>query len=128
MRSRNLRILVVTIIAGIALVLGACAEKPGERGERTTAAKPETAPAKKAAALPSPEAAAVIAQQLPTYPLRVCPVSGKELGAMGEPYNHVHEGRLVRFCCDGCIPDFNKDPAMYLAKIDAAAAAGARAN
>jgi YHS domain-containing protein len=63
---------------------------------------------------------AVIAEQLPTYPLSVCPVSGKELGKMGEPANHVYEGRLVRFCCSMCEGQFNEDPAAYVAKIDAA--------
>jgi hypothetical protein len=74
---------------------------------------------------PSADDAAVIAAQLPGYPLTTCPVGGKTLGSMGEPYHHVHEGRLVRFCCDGCLKEFNADPAAYLPKIDAAAAAGA---
>jgi YHS domain-containing protein len=65
--------------------------------------------------------AAVIEAQLPDYPLTVCPVSGKELGAMGEPYDHVSGTRLVRFCCGGCLEAFNDDPAAYLAKVDAAA-------
>jgi YHS domain-containing protein len=65
--------------------------------------------------------AAVIEAQSPDYPLGVCPVSGKELGAMGEPYDHVSGTRLVRFCCGGCVDTFNEDPAAYLAKIDAAA-------
>jgi hypothetical protein len=126
MRSSISPSLTIAMVVGIVLVAGACAEKPGARNEATAAAKREpAAAAEKATAAPSPEAASVIAQQVPTYPLRVCPVSGKELGSMGEPYNHVHEARLVRFCCDGCIEDFDKDPAMYLAKIDAAAAAGA---
>jgi hypothetical protein len=119
MRSHISSSLTVALTVGIALFLGACAEKPAARSEAPAPVQRE------AAAAPSPDAAAVIEQQLATYPLRVCPVSGKELGSMGEPYNHVHEGRLVRFCCDGCIPDFNQDPAMYIAKIDAAAAAGA---
>lgn len=71
--------------------------------------------------------AAVIAEQGPDYPLDVCPVSGNELGAMGEPYDHVHGTRLVRFCCGGCVDKFNEEPATYLAKIDAAAAAAAEA-
>jgi len=65
--------------------------------------------------------AAVIAAQLPAYPLSACPVSGRELGAMGEPYDYVSGTRLVRFCCGGCVDTFNEDPAAYLAKIDAAA-------
>ena len=69
--------------------------------------------------------AAVIEEQLPAYPLSVCPVSGRELGEMGDPYNHVHGTRLVRFCCGGCLDTFNEDPAQCIAQIDAAAAAEA---
>jgi hypothetical protein len=123
MRTTSSSNVVAAVVAAIALVTAACEQRSAERA---APAKPETAAvAKKAASAPSAEAAAVIAEQLPKYPLRVCPVSGKELGSMGDPYNHVHEGRLVRFCCDGCIPEFNEDPALHLAKIDAAAAAGA---
>lgn len=67
--------------------------------------------------------AAVIAQQLPDYPMDRCPVSGEKLGEMGEPYNHVQGTRLVRFCCGGCVDEFEGNPAKFLAKIDAAAAA-----
>jgi hypothetical protein len=67
--------------------------------------------------------AAVIAQQLPDYPMETCPVSGEPLGQMGEPYNHVHGTRLVRFCCDGCIGKFEDNPSAYFSRIDAAAAA-----
>lgn len=63
----------------------------------------------------------VIREQLPTYPLKTCVVGGEELGRMGEPVNHVQEGRLVRFCCTNCLKEFRKDPAKYLAKIDEAA-------
>jgi YHS domain-containing protein len=69
---------------------------------------------------PSPQDA-LIARQLPSYPLDTCPVSGEELGgAMGAPVEFVHEGRLVRFCCKQCIGEFKKDPAPFLGKIDAA--------
>jgi len=59
------------------------------------------------------------------YPLATCVVSGEELGSMGEPFDYVHKApgqpdRLVRFCCESCVKKFKKDPAKYLAKIDAA--------
>jgi hypothetical protein len=62
-----------------------------------------------------------------TYPLKTCVVSDEELGGMGDvvSYPHKAEGqadREVRFCCKMCIGSFKKDPASYLAKIDAAAA------
>ena len=37
---------------------------------------------------------------------------------MGDPIVHIHEGRQVKFCCKGCLPSFNKNPAKYLAKVD----------
>ena len=58
------------------------------------------------------------------YPLETCVISGEKLGSMGEPVNHVHRpaNRLVRFCCDGCVAAFKKEPAKFLTKIDEAAA------
>lgn len=53
-----------------------------------------------------------------TYPLNACVVSGMKLGSMGPPYVHTAEGREVRFCCKGCLPKFQKDPAKYLKKLD----------
>lgn len=59
------------------------------------------------------------------YPLDTCVVSGEALGSMGDAYVHVHkeEGkpdREVRLCCKGCLKKFNKAPAKYLEKLDAA--------
>lgn len=62
-----------------------------------------------------------------------CPVSGEELGAMGDAYEYVYkqEGkpdRVVKLCCKMCVATFKKDPAKYLAKLDSAAAAPAAAH
>ena len=54
------------------------------------------------------------------YPLATCPVSGEKLGSMGEAYDYVYAGQLVRFCCPGCIDDFNADPQGAMAKVSAA--------
>ncbi|MBI2432406.1 MAG: hypothetical protein HYV26_05995 [Candidatus Hydrogenedentes bacterium] len=54
------------------------------------------------------------------YPLDTCPVSGKKLGSMGEAVVKVYDGREVRFCCDGCPANFEKDQAASLAKLDQA--------
>jgi hypothetical protein len=56
-----------------------------------------------------------------------CPVSGEELGSMGDSYEYIHkeEGkpdRVVKLCCKMCVAKFKKDPAKYLAKLDAPAA------
>lgn len=68
------------------------------------------------------DAARVIAEQLPVYPMSTCLVSGEALGGedMGAPIDMVHEGRLVRLCCKGCVKTFNKDPLAILMKLDAA--------
>src|SRR6516165_2481752 len=55
--------------------------------------------------------------------LTTCPVSGDKLGEMGKPYVFVYEGQEVKLCCSNCKKDFDKDPAKYLKKIQAAAAA-----
>ena len=52
-----------------------------------------------------------------SYPLKVCVVSGKKLGGMGEPYVHDHNGTIVKFCCEPCLEEFNEDPDTYLAKL-----------
>jgi YHS domain-containing protein len=39
---------------------------------------------------------------------------------MGEPVIYEHEGREIRFCCKGCISRFEKEPALYLEKMDKA--------
>jgi YHS domain-containing protein len=81
------------------------------------------------AAQPAPTAApASIAEQKANYPLNVCAISSEALGSMGEPFDYVHQAagqpdRLVRMCCKGCVKTFKRDPAKYLARIDAAAKA-----
>jgi YHS domain-containing protein len=64
---------------------------------------------------------AVIKQQLPTYPLDTCVVSGHKLSASKTgPVNYVYKGRLVRFGSPKNIAEFNKNPEKYLAIIDKA--------
>lgn len=63
------------------------------------------------------------AQKADNYPLKTCVVSGEPLGSMGEFVNYVHKeagkpDRVVRFCCEGCIDDFKKEPAKFLKKLD----------
>lgn len=62
---------------------------------------------------------AMIRQQLMHYPLTTCAVRGGQLGGMGEPVNMIHDNRLVRFCCSGCIKAFKADPEKHFAEIDA---------
>lgn len=53
------------------------------------------------------------------YPFDTCPVTGKKLGAMGDPVVSVYDGREVRFCCPACPKKFEQDKAANLAKLDA---------
>ena len=66
---------------------------------------------------------ALIKQQLPFYPLKTCPVSGKELGAMGEPRRNVYRNRLVLLCCEKCETKFRANSGKYVADLDAAVVA-----
>jgi hypothetical protein len=75
---------------------------------------------------PAPKAAAK-----DTYPLKTCVVSDEALGSMGDYISYIHKeagkpDREIRFCCDGCIDDFKKEPAKFLKKLDDAAKAQAQ--
>ncbi len=55
------------------------------------------------------------------YPLTTCVVSGEKLGGdMGEPYVFTYKGREIKMCCKDCRKDFDKDPAKYIKKLEAA--------
>jgi hypothetical protein len=82
-------------------------------------------------AAPSPADTALLEKARAAYPLKTCLVSDEALGSMGEATGYVHRvtgqpDRVVFFCCDGCIDDFKKEPAKYLAKLDVAAAKTAK--
>ncbi len=63
--------------------------------------------------------AAVIKAQSADYPLQNCVVlAGSKLGSMGAPVEIVVANRLVKFCCGGCRPKFEKDPAAFLVRLD----------
>jgi YHS domain-containing protein len=61
---------------------------------------------------------AIASTQLASYPLQTCVVTGEKLGKMGPAVDYIYQNRLVRFCCNGCISTFEKDPAKYLKMID----------
>ena len=65
------------------------------------------------------DAAAVRAQK-PYYPMSDCLISDEKLGSMGDPIELIHDGRLARLCCKGCVKSFQKDPAKYFATVDRA--------
>ncbi len=77
---------------------------------------------------PPGEDDAAIVKQRPSYPLDTCVVSGEALDAMGEPLEYMHEGRLVRLCCKGCVRKLNAEPEQFLATIDRAVVAAQKAS
>ncbi|MFP4501167.1 MAG: hypothetical protein ACLFTT_09220 [Candidatus Hydrogenedentota bacterium] len=71
-----------------------------------------------AALLMAPMVLAAPVSDTSAYTLANCPVSGAELGSMGDPVVNAYDGREVRFCCDGCVPKYEEDQAKYDEKID----------
>lgn len=58
--------------------------------------------------------------KLKPYTLKTCIVSGDKLGEMGDAVVYPYKDREIKFCCKGCIKDFNKDPEKYIKKIEEA--------
>ncbi|MBK7403466.1 MAG: hypothetical protein IPJ41_02235 [Phycisphaerales bacterium] len=52
------------------------------------------------------------------YTAKTCPISGEELGSMGEPIVREYDGREVRFCCKKCIAKFEADKEAGFKKLD----------
>ena len=111
-----------------ALVLGSVVLNPVFAQDKSRPAdKPAATPAGKLVKISDAERAWVTKAR-ESYPLKVCVTSDEKLGSMGDNAEYVYRekgkpDRLVILCCDGCEEDFAKDPAKYLAKIDAAAKA-----
>jgi hypothetical protein len=59
-------------------------------------------------------------QKLKPYPLKTCLVTDEKLGEMGDPFVHKYQDREIKFCCKGCLKDFNKAPAKYIKKLETA--------
>jgi len=69
-------------------------------------------------AAPATGFAADSKEKLKPYTLKTCVVSGDKLGEMGPPFVYEYQGREIKFCCKGCLKDFNKEPAKYIKKIE----------
>jgi len=54
------------------------------------------------------------------YPLSTCVVSGDKLGDMGDTYTFTYKGREIKMCCKDCRKEFDKHPAKYVKKLEAA--------
>ncbi len=48
---------------------------------------------------------------------KICPISGKALGSMGDGMQVEYEGKIYNLCCAMCAKDFNKDPETFIKKI-----------
>jgi len=59
-------------------------------------------------------------EKVKPYPLDKCIVSGEKLGSMGAPHVITNGTQEVKFCCKGCLKDFNKDKARFMKKIEQA--------
>jgi hypothetical protein len=119
----NLRSLLPLALAAVVLTVVGCS-------------KSEVAPAKATATVAAPAGELLVAKttatpewlakEIAAYPMQTCAVSTDKLGgSMGPAQDYVWRAtgqpdRLVRFCCNDCLPDFKKDPAKFLAIIDAA--------
>ncbi|CAM8623848.1 hypothetical protein MCEMIH22_00218 [Candidatus Methylacidiphilaceae bacterium] len=75
---------------------------------------------KSAQIVKTPEDKAKASDLAKSYPLTTCVVSHDGLGGMGETVDALYEGRLIRFCCKGCVKSFNKNPDKYLKELDTA--------
>ena len=56
----------------------------------------------------------------PTASPAKCVVSGETIGSMGTPFVFTYEGREIQLCCKGCKATFDKNPAKYIEKLNAA--------
>lgn len=65
--------------------------------------------------------AAVIEKQKASYASKTCPVSGEELGSMGDPLNVVIANQMVSLCCKGCEKKLRAEPAKYIAMVSGGA-------
>ena len=101
------------------------------KSETPAPAKTTAAPAAGGGQLLAAKTAAApdwLAKEIAAYPLQNCTVSGDKLGgSMGPAQDYVwrvagQPDRLVRFCCNDCLEDFQKTPAKFLAMIDTAKA------
>lgn len=53
------------------------------------------------------------------YPLEKCVVSDDGFDH-GKPYTFAYEGQKVNLCCKDCLKEFNKEPAKFMKKLEAA--------
>ncbi len=102
---------ILPVLLSVTLLLGG-GVLAVQAGQETKKQDPVAAEAK--AVVPD---AAIIAAQLPSYPLETCVVSGEP---MDEPVSFVAEGQLLQTCCKMCAKKVKAEPASYVEKVRAA--------
>lgn len=101
----------------VAVALAATAGCSSPRGCRTCG-RPTVA------AVPTPAGVSPPAAPAARFGGQVrCPVTGEELGSMGEPVPVTVGGRTVYVCCRGCVKRAEADPTNTLAAVEAERAA-----
>lgn len=70
----------------------------------------------KSTTTPAPVAKSTSSKVKP-YPLKTCIVSDEALESMGGSLSKVYKDQEVKFCCKGCVKDFNAAPEDYLVKL-----------
>lgn len=88
------------IIAGLTIMLVMA-------GSPLVYAEPETA-------VPAEQPAAVETVEAVEVGNKICPVSGKKVGEMGEVVKYEHNGKIYNLCCEACLKDFTKDPERFV--------------
>lgn len=69
----------------------------------------------------SKQEAGAVAGPIPeSLPGGICVVSGEKIGEGGmQPATLEYQGSKITFCCPHCVPEFQKDPAKYVAMLRA---------
>ena len=52
------------------------------------------------------------------YLLTTCIVSDEPLESMGGSLSQIYQGQEVKFCCKGCIKEFNDSPGGFISKLN----------
>lgn len=49
---------------------------------------------------------------------KICPISGEEVGGMGEVVQYEYKGKIYNLCCPMCEKDFKKDPEAAIKRLE----------
>jgi|DewCreStandDraft_4_1066084.scaffolds.fasta_scaffold311598_1 hypothetical protein len=125
--------LLVTVMGGVTVAIlvplvtgcsspGGCRtcrkESPGPPPAPTLpAANPMAGPVSPASPSGTPGGSAIAAA--PYGGQKTCPVTGEELGSMGQPIPVTLKGQTVYVCCRGCVAKAQADPDKALAAVAA---------